>query len=241
MKPPQPIRAVLLDGLGTLLALAPPWPAFAAGLQRDHGISLTPAEARWAFVCEMDYYRAHHHEGRDRVALARLRVRCAEVLRGALPTAVAQQLSPEELAAAMLGSLRFSAYADALTTLPLLRARGVKLVVVSNWDVSLAQVLADLQLTRLLDGVVTSAQVGRPKPAPDVFAAALALTGTAPRETLHVGDDPYADLLGAQAAGVNAVLLCRDMRAESRVAHLDAEQPAPAHTIASLAQLLELL
>jgi putative hydrolase of the HAD superfamily len=234
MSEKRPIRAVLLDGMGTLLALDPPWPAFAGALHRDHGVTLTLAQAQWAFASEMAYYRAHHHEGCDPSALAGLRRRCAEVLRDALPASVAQRLSPEQVSVAMLGALRFSAHADALATLPLLRARGLTLIAVSNWDVSLSHVLAGLGLDRLLDGVVTSAQVGRPKPAPEVFQAALALARVAPQEAVHVGDDPYADTLGARAAGIRAVLLCRE---EEPVATYGAAE----HTISSLAQLPSVL
>jgi putative hydrolase of the HAD superfamily len=258
MSAQRPIRAVLLDGLGTLVALTPPWPAFAQSLQREHGIALSPAEAEWAFAAEMAYYRAHHHEGRDPASLGELRWRCAEVLRAALPPAAASRLSPGELHAAMLAALRFRAHADALAALPLLRARGIALVVVSNWDVSLPHVLHDVGLGQLLDGVVTSAEVGRPKPAPEMFRAALALARVAPEEALHVGDDLHADVLGAQAAGLRAVLLSRAARsraarasvhasahasthAQSPIAAVDTQPRAPVSTIASLAQLPGLL
>ena len=48
---------------------------------------------------------------------------------------------------------------------------GLRLVVVSNWDVSLHEVLARTGLTPLLDGAVTSAEVGAAKPDPAPAAA----------------------------------------------------------------------
>ncbi len=229
---PGDVRAVLLDGLGTLVALAPPWRAFAEGLRRDHGIELTSAEAEWAFASEIAYYRAHHHEGRDRATLADLRRRCAEVLHASLPPSVARSLSLAQLTRAMLGALRFTAHPDAIATLPLLRARGLVLVVVSNWDVSLVSVLHDLGLGELLDGVLTSADVGHPKPAPEIFRAALALAGCSPRQVLHVGDSLRDDVAGARAVGVVPVLLCREPTAQA---------PAGVTTISSLAELPGLL
>jgi putative hydrolase of the HAD superfamily len=230
------VRAVLLDGLGTLVALDPPWPAFAEQLQREHGILLTPAEAEWAFASEMAYYRAHHPEGRDSDTLAALRRRCAEVLHAALPPFAALRLSPAELHSAMLAALRFRAHPDALATLPLLRARGITLVVVSNWDISLPAVLDDLGLRELLDGVLTSAQFGLRKPAPELFRAALEIAGVVPEEALHVGDELREDILGARAVGISAVLLRRVPRPAGRLA-----APAGVPTIASLAQLPWLL
>jgi putative hydrolase of the HAD superfamily len=222
------VRAVLLDGLGTLVALTPPWRAFAAGLWREHRIELSAGEAEWAFAAEIDYYRAHHIEGHDTASLAALRGRCAEVLRASLPPRAARALSPPQLMAAMLGALRFSVYPDAPATLPLLRARGLRLVVVSNWDVSLTPTLDALGVGGMLDAVVTSAGVGTAKPAPEVFHAALALVGVSPSEAVHVGDDPRIDVAGASAAGVLPVLLRREPNAKA---------PAGVATISSLAEL----
>ncbi len=252
-------RAILLDGLGTLVALQPPWEAFAGALLREHRIELRAGEAEWAFAAEMRYYRAHHLEGRDAAGLKRLRRRCAEVLYAALPPRAAHVLSLDELTAAMLGSLRFTLYPEVLATLALLRARGLRLVVVSNWDVSLEATLEALGLLGMLDAVVTSAGVGAAKPAPEVFHAALALLGIPAGEALHVGDDPGLDVVGALAAGVQPVLLRRERMPRAlgvqgppgargasealgtRGAPRAREAPAGVTTILSLADLPRLL
>lgn len=228
-------RAILLDGLGTLVAMQPPWEAFARGLLREHRIELSPAEAEWAFAAEMRYYRAHHLEGRDATGLQTLRRRCAEVLHASLPPRAARALSLDELTAAMLGALRFTLYSDVLATLALLRARGLKCVVVSNWDVSLAPILEALGIAGMLDAVLTSAGVGAAKPAPEVFLAALALLDISAGEALHVGDDPRLDVEGARAAGVLPVLLLRQQAPPAQSA------PAGVATISSLAELPGLL
>jgi putative hydrolase of the HAD superfamily len=227
----KPRRAILLDGLGTLVALQPPWAPFAQALWREHGIELSLAEAQWAFTAEMQYYRAHHLEGSDTAALAGLRARCAEVLHASLPPRAARALSLDALTAAMLGALRFSLYPDVLATLTLLRARGFRLVVVSNWDISLTATLEALGLAGVFDAVITSAGVGAAKPAPEVFHAALAVLDIPAREALHVGDDPNLDVAGALAAGVLPVLLRREPESA----------PAGVTTISSLAELPRLL
>jgi putative hydrolase of the HAD superfamily len=228
------IDAVLLDGLGTLVALEPPWPRLVEQLRDVHGVELSLADAERALRAEIAYYRTHHHEGCDPDALEDLRSRCAEVLREQLPPRAADALSLEQLSAAMLDSLRFDTYPDVPAALPRLRARCLELVVVSNWDVSLPAVLRDVGLEEMVDGVVTSAQVGHPKPAPEIFTAALALAGCAPERAVHVGDSLDQDIEGALAAGIRAVLLRRD----------DAEpgEPPPSvPSISSLAQLPPLL
>jgi putative hydrolase of the HAD superfamily len=225
------VRAVLLDGLGTLLELAPPAPALARALRVEYGLRLAEADAQRAFAAEIAYYRARHHEGRDAATLADLRRRCAEVLRDALPAALAGELSTAQLTAAMLGSLRFEVYPDVPATLAELRARGLSLVVVSNWDVSLPAVLADVGLAGALDGVLTSAALGAPKPAVAIFEAALALAGVAAEQAVHVGDSLAHDVAGARAAGVAPVLLRR-----AGVGGPPAPPEVPA--ISSLAELL---
>jgi putative hydrolase of the HAD superfamily len=91
-----------------------------------------------------------------------------------------------------------------------LRDRGLSLVCVSNWDCSLSEVLARCGVSELLDGVVTSAEVGAGKPDPEIFAAALALAGCEPQEALHVGDTPEEDAEGAAAAGIPYLLVDRE-------------------------------
>lgn len=238
---PPRTRAVLLDGLGTLLELAPPWPALVERLRCEYGLHVEPAAAARAFRAEIAYYRAHHHEGRDARSLGELRARCAEVLRAGLPEAVGARLGSERLTAAMLDALRFSPYPDAAPALAALRGRGLRLVVVSNWDVSLSEVLRATGLAELLDGVVTSAAVGAPKPAPAIFAAALARAGVAAGQAVHVGDSLEHDVRGARAAGIAAVLVRRGGGAATGAAPGGAgrgEAPADVVVIASLAELL---
>ena len=88
-----------------------------------------------------------------------------------------------------------------------LRAAGLRLVVVSNADGTVEEGLTRAGLRRYLDAVVDSQVVGFEKPDPRIFTHALALFGSDPARTLHVGDIYAADVAGARAAGVHAVLL----------------------------------
>jgi putative hydrolase of the HAD superfamily len=186
----------LLDALGTLVELEPPWVHLAEALG-------TPADERLvgAMRAEMDYYRDHSHEGRDPDSLAELRARCAAVLSRALGREV-----PVEM---MMSAIRFRAFPDAAPALAELRGLGLRLVCVSNWDVSLPEVLERCGLADLLDGVVTSAEAGVRKPDPAILARALELAGCSPAEALYVGDTPAEDLAAARAAGVRALLVDR--------------------------------
>ncbi len=208
------MRAVLFDALGTLVRLEPPPPALQAELSARFGISVSLDDAEDAIVAEIAFYRAHLDEGRDEESLRALRRACAEALREALPAVAA--VPADELVEALLGSLRFSAFEDAGPCLSLMRSSGLRTVVVSNWDVSLHDVLARVGLSTSLDGIVTSASVGARKPAVEMFAAALSLVGVDAGDALHVGDSLEEDVEGALAAGIEPVLLVRSAESASR-------------------------
>ncbi len=221
-------RALLLDALGTLLSLEDPAPALRAELAQRFGVQVTEAQARRAIAVEISYYRAHFDDGSDPAALAALRSRCAEALRAALPADDRlAAVDGDAMTSALLASLRFSAFADARPALVKARGRGRRLIVVSNWDVSLHEVLDRLGLAPLLHGVVTSAGAGARKPSAVIFQRALALARVQPREAVHVGDSIEDDVAGARAAGIEAILLRRDGTAG----------PAGVPTIATLAAL----
>jgi putative hydrolase of the HAD superfamily len=112
-----------------------------------------------------------------------------------------------DLGGALLGALRFRPYPEVVATLEAWRDRGVRRVVASNWDVSLHEVLATTGLAPLLDGVVTSAELGVAKPDPRLLHAALDLAGADPVDALHVGDSVEHDVGAAQAAGIAVALV----------------------------------
>ena len=202
---PNP-AAILLDALGTLVALEPPAPRLRAELSQRFGLEVSEEQAAAAIAAEIAYYRAHLDEGRDESGLQALRRRCADVLRQALPAA---ELELNPLVETLLASLRFTTFADVRPALVAARSRGQRLVVVSNWDVSLHGVLRALELEPLLDGILTSAEAGARKPAPAIFEQALALAGAGPEETVHVGDSLDEDVAGARNAGIEPVLIRR--------------------------------
>lgn len=201
---------VTLDALGTLVELEPPAPRLVAEL-RARGVVAGEAQAAAALAEEIAFYRAHHDLGADATSLALLRGRCAAVLGGGLERAGVdlRDLGPEELCEALLAALRFRPFADVPAALADLRAAGHRLVVVSNWDVSLHDMLRTTGLDGLVDGAISSAEAGARKPAPAIFRRALALTGGTPGTALHAGDSPELDVAGALAAGLRAVLVAR--------------------------------
>lgn len=104
---------------------------------------------------------------------------------------------------------------DAIPLLDSLRDRGTRVGLCSNAPYrveSLHGQLAFLGLESHLDAVTFSAEVGWRKPSPRIFEAAIRALGTDAECTVMVGDSEAADIAGARAAGMRAVLIRRGGR-----------------------------
>ena len=227
----EPPRLILLDALGTLLALVEPFESFASALAR-RGVTVTPAEATTALTAEMRYYRAHCQRAGDAASLDQLRDRCTEVLQAALPDLARNALEHAALRQALLEAIHFEPFPDVPPALHRWRAAGTRLAVVSNWDVSLHDALADTGLTPAFELVLSSAEAGASKPDPAIFELALRTLAASPADAVHVGDSEAEDVTGAIAAGIRPVLLRRDGRpaptaASNTVRSLDKLWPCP--------------
>ena len=208
--PENPPHALLLDAMGTLVRLEPPGPRLRRELARRFGLTLTPEETERAMTAEITYYRRHMHAAADPAGVSALRLAAAAALRAGLPAAPGlAAVSDGELAEALLASLHFTAYPDTIAALDAARKRDLRLVVVSNWDSSLPEVLDRIGVGTRVDGVVTSAASGAAKPDPAIFASALAVAGVPRPKRSMSGTASTEDVAGAQAAGIRAIWLDR--------------------------------
>jgi FMN phosphatase YigB (HAD superfamily) len=188
------LDAVTIDAYGTLVELIDPVPALQAALA-ERGVHRNPEQVKAAFRAEVAYYRPRSVEGRDSESLAALRRDCA----GVFLREAGAELDPGEFASPFVEALVFRPVPGALAEVERLAAQGLALAVVSNWDIGLHEQLGPL--ASRFQCVVTSAEVGAPKPDPAVFLAALERLGVAPGRALHVGDE-QTDEDGARAAGM---------------------------------------
>ncbi len=107
-------------------------------------------------------------------------------------------------------------FPDTVPALDGLRARGLRLGVISNWDSRLPALLEALGLRRYFSLVLCSSAEDVEKPAPEIFRRAARRCGVEPAVALHVGDRLEEDYKGARAAGLRAVLIDRGGRADGR-------------------------
>jgi FMN hydrolase / 5-amino-6-(5-phospho-D-ribitylamino)uracil phosphatase len=98
-------------------------------------------------------------------------------------------------------------YPDVRPVLAALREAGIRVVVAGNQTARAGVLLRDLKLP--IDEIATSGEWGIAKPDPRFFARVLELAGTAPSETVYVGDHPANDAQPAKAAGLRAAHLRR--------------------------------
>jgi putative hydrolase of the HAD superfamily len=102
------------------------------------------------------------------------------------------------------------AYAEVPETLAALRARGLAIVVCSNWDWDLELAVEEAGLTGLVDALVSSAWAGARKPHPRIFRHTLDLVGCRAEDAVFVGDTWGPDVEGPAALGIAAVYLERE-------------------------------
>jgi HAD superfamily hydrolase (TIGR01509 family) len=120
---------------------------------------------------------------------------------------------------------------DALPLLSWLGEQGIMRAVCSNApfppEMMLRQVSSN-GIGELMDSVLFSSQLGRRKPAPEIYRAALASVGASAERALFVGDRVREDYEGPRAVGIRAVIC---------TAHAAEVPPEGIPTIASLAEL----
>jgi putative hydrolase of the HAD superfamily len=93
----------------------------------------------------------------------------------------------------------------AVETVRELRARGLKVGLLSVCSDEVPAVWADTAFAGIFDTEVFSCDVGLLKPDPRIYALTCERLGVDPAETLFVGDGANDELAGAERAGLRAV------------------------------------
>jgi putative hydrolase of the HAD superfamily len=122
-----------------------------------------------------------------------------------VPAAVLARLAEDVLSRSII----YGVDPETAGVLRALKERGLAVGAVSNTyqsSRSLEQSLTKHGLMRYIDALVVSSEVGWQKPHPAIFQEALRRLGVEAQETVFVGDSVWADIKGAQALGMKAVL-----------------------------------
>ena len=95
---------------------------------------------------------------------------------------------------------------DVRRTLPALREAGYLLAVISNRDRPFRELLDAHGISEFFPYSLAGGEVDIYKPEPGIFEHALKQVKVNAQETVYVGDNYYADVLGARRAGLKPVL-----------------------------------
>jgi HAD superfamily hydrolase (TIGR01549 family) len=207
------IRAIFYDLDGTLRMNVPNgWRAF-ADFASELGLQNTSADrlriARWEhyYFAESPEIRADRVSYTDSPSFWENYSRRQLAVLGANPEQVFE-LAPK------LHQRMTEAYrpqdlipGDLVETLKRLREQGYVLGVLSNRNESYSGYLAERGLGEFFNLAIYAGEAGLYKPNPGVFHYLLDKAGVSAEESVYVGDNYYADVVGAREAGMNPVLL----------------------------------
>jgi putative hydrolase of the HAD superfamily len=197
-----------------------------AGLEWTAFIEAVTRTERWFWT---DPER--HRRGRMDLVAA-----CRETTSGAL---AGLGFDLPDLAAALadryrdLREARFCVFPGALETLAYLRARGVRLAMMTNGTAADQRRKIDrFGLDRYFDRILIEGELGVGKPHPDVYTNALAALECAPAEAWSIGDNLEWDVVGPQRLGVYGIWI------DGRGSGLPADSPArPDRIVRSIGEL----
>ena len=99
-------------------------------------------------------------------------------------------------------------FPNARRTLSILRSEGYKLGLISNTHWRFLPSLKK-QFEEFFDVITLSYEHGHVKPHPSIFVTTLEKLKVNPNQSLHVGDDPIADVRGARDVGMKTVFVKR--------------------------------
>jgi HAD superfamily hydrolase (TIGR01662 family) len=95
---------------------------------------------------------------------------------------------------------------DVRRALPQLKQAGYVLAVISNRDKPIQDLLNEHGIGQFFDFSLVAGEVNIFKPEPGIFEHALGRVKLAAKEAIYVGDNYYADVIGARRAGLRPVL-----------------------------------
>ena len=211
------IKAVLFDAFKTLIDLRPSMTGAFSKLCADYGYEIPEAKLKniFATVEKNHAQNNSNHEDRFKCTSEILHDRWIQFnhevfqLAGVNGDSTAMTLAREMERRFNTGQHSFS-YADSFDTLKSLREQNLRLGIVSNGTAGVVNCLKELGYSDKVDFILVSALVGWEKPSPRIFSAAIENAAVQPHEILFIGDNYDADVIGAQHAGMQALLIDRE-------------------------------
>lgn len=186
-----PGTALWVDAAGTLLHPARPVADVYAEFAARHGCPVAPA----LVAARLRPAMARHG------ALRRDDPSWSRYWRAVVGEALETEAPYEELYAHYARGEAWRVAPGARRCLEVLRDRGVRTALISNWDDRLRRTLDELDLVDSFDALLISGELGVEKPQPEIFRRAVDQLAVPAERSVMVGDSPESDMAGARAVG----------------------------------------
>jgi putative hydrolase of the HAD superfamily len=229
------VKAALLDFYGTL-AEATSWGPRFEEIITAHNL-VWPGERPTIAALDGVDHRVHSVDRDTYVQWERSRLQALAEAAGAEVETMAGVVDALYSASK---SWEIVAYPEVPDVLRELRARGVRIVICSNWDWDLPDAVSAAGLDDLIDVIVTSARAGYRKPHPAFYTHALEVAAVRAADSVFAGDSWGPDVEGPLAAGIPVVAHIHRPGDTADQPDLP-DLPAGAHRLTDLRGLLDLI
>jgi putative hydrolase of the HAD superfamily len=208
-----PLRTVFFDLGDTLMYVHPDVPTLYLETCRELGLEVEPEGVSAALHAGERHYREALRAGRSfESSITEARAFWQEynqLILTELGAAGDTAVMARTLAERFWSPPSWRVFPEVHEVLGALQDAGLQLAVISNFTDALTAVCRTHVLDGYFDCLVASTVTGSQKPVVSIFREALRRTGAAPESSVHIGDNYVADVLGARAAGIDAVLVDR--------------------------------
>jgi putative hydrolase of the HAD superfamily len=215
----EEIDGIILDAVGTLIEPSPPVALVYTDAARRQGIEIDPADVKRRFHRFFRVDEVDEQLGPLATDEATEFRRWRRIVGNVLPEVGDTERAFGELWEHFGCASSWRTFDDVGTTIHALQNAGFRLVIASNFDGRLREVVRGLpDLAGLNLAPVISSQVGFRKPHPTFYQVACERLELPTGRTLCVGDDLENDVLGPERAGLRGLLLDRNGRGPDGVA-----------------------
>lgn len=102
---------------------------------------------------------------------------------------------------------KWLAFPETIQVLKQLKAAGYGIGLISNWNHTARDVLAETGIIEHLDQIVISSEEGIEKPDARIFEIALSRANVKGEDSIYIGDNYYDDVIGSAKLGMESILI----------------------------------